>query len=431
MTVLCQLRKLATKRSSFSARRNVIKSLPTKAIILIVIAFQISIGFFYSLYIPPFVPSDERSHLETIFNMATYGHLHVLQFLDRSYEAMQPPVYHCLAAFIMNGLLRAKINGWIVFAVLRMFGVCLYTLSIIVFYFTLRILLPDHRLLRLSSLASYALAPCMVAICATVTNDSLSFLMASIGAYLIASANKNGWTKRRTIVLGILNGAALLTKLAYAPFVIVGAVFLLAHSRKQKLNQIVVQLLLFALPTVLILSPWLLWNYSNYHALTGISMLYGAGLNYFWHPQVMALNKQTIYDLCSSWLAYQYLPSEFWNEYFRVHTVVKFLIISVTFLGFVGAARYFFSKVEEIRIYVVTLGSFYLTAFLFWLTFSITFYPEPFRGFLGAYIGFIAVQVSGLTSISNNRKVLYALPPLFMLGLNMYLIWIIFLRLTR
>jgi 4-amino-4-deoxy-L-arabinose transferase-like glycosyltransferase len=407
----------------------VIKSLPTKAIILIVIALQISIGFFYSLYIPPFVPSDERSHLETIFNMATYGRLHVLHFLDRSYEAMQPPVYHGLAALVMNGLLQAKINGWIIFAVLRMFGVCLFTLSTIVFYFTLRILLPDHRLLRLSSLASYALAPCMVAICATVTNDSLSFLMANIGAYLIASANKQGWTKKRTIILGISNGVALLTKLAYAPFVIVGAIFLLAHIRRQNLNQIVVQLILFALPTVLILSPWLLWNYSNYHALTGISMLYGAGPNYFWHPQVMTLNKHTIYDLCSSWLAYQYLPSEFWNEYFHVHSVVKFLIISVTFLGFLGAAIHF-SKTKEIRSYVVTLGSFYLASFVLWLTFSITFYPEPFRGFLGSYIGFIALQVSGLTSLSK-KKVLYALPPLFMLGLNVYLIWVIFLRLIR
>ena len=148
---------------------------------------------------------DEAAHVGYVRAIAS-GHRLPTRFDAeyRTYQWHQPPLYYAVASVAYPlGLPGLR-------AVSVLFGL----ISLWAIWSTARILLPKNREAVIFVTASAALLPMRHAVYASVGNDAAIECMLSIGLLLCASVCVNGFTRVRGIGLGLLLGAATLTKLS-------------------------------------------------------------------------------------------------------------------------------------------------------------------------------------------------------------------------
>jgi 4-amino-4-deoxy-L-arabinose transferase-like glycosyltransferase len=131
-----------------------------------------------------------------------------------------------------------------------------------------RLLWPDRPDLRLLALAMIALWPQLAYMAGVVTNDSLLFLLTTLSLWLLLRQLRDGPSWRGTIGLGVVLGAALLTK--------INAVFLvfpvgLAFALDRRAWRFVPVTLTV---TVLVAGWWFVRNYQLYDDPTGAKALF-------------------------------------------------------------------------------------------------------------------------------------------------------------
>ncbi len=111
---------------------------------------------------------------------------------------------------------------------LRLFSVAMGTGTVITCYAILRLLWPDRPDRRLAALGFVAFLPQFAYLSSGLMNDNLLFLLASITLWLLLRQAHDGLTWPRALILGVVLGAALLTKLnALFLAIPVGVTFLL------------------------------------------------------------------------------------------------------------------------------------------------------------------------------------------------------------
>ena len=178
----------------------------------------------------------------------------------RSYEAFQPPLYYLLAApvFLVEPDHRRKVE------VLRGFNLLLVLLTAALVWRLSVALAPAARLAGLSAGLAVLLWPGVLVRGLTVSGAALEYLL--VTALLLAS-----WSaleapgRRRTIVVGALFGACLLTKSTLVYLAPLLALVAVADWRRNR--ELAGPAIALALPLVM-LAPWLAHNLEHYDALT-------------------------------------------------------------------------------------------------------------------------------------------------------------------
>ncbi len=94
----------------------------------------------------------------------------------------------------------------------RLFSVICGAGSILTCYAIFRLLWPDHPARRLLALAIVAFWPLVIYMSSAVSNDALTMLLTSLSLLLVLRQLRDGPSWRQATLLGIVLGAALLTK---------------------------------------------------------------------------------------------------------------------------------------------------------------------------------------------------------------------------
>lgn len=136
-------------------------------------------------------------HLPTRENPGTFG-----SPPQPSYEWHQPPLYYWLAALC----LRSGDKG------IRLLSILIGVAAILTIYRAGRVLLPDRPAPAALAAGIAALIPGHIAILSVANNDGLLELCFSGYLLVLFSSLVNGLTIKRSILLGCILGAALLTK---------------------------------------------------------------------------------------------------------------------------------------------------------------------------------------------------------------------------
>ena len=363
---------------------------PRRWLVVLVVGYVIAASLFAGLT-PAWQAPDEPAHYNYIAHLAAGQGFPVLQpgdydqanleLLLRShfapdlstdtlrYESHQPPAYYVMATpifWLSGGRLLA----------LRLLGVAMGVGIVVLIYLALEVVFPTKPMISLGAAAFAAFLPMHVAMTAAVNNDALAELLILASMLVLlkwmrlqfyragaanagASAAANAGAERRLLLLlGILLGLGLLTKVyAYVLLVIVAAtVWAVAWAQpgvagpdrrtlpllRLRLGHGVRQMLWVAVPALLMGLPWWLRN----------ATLYGAWdlLGLVRHGQVVAGQPRTG-DWINSygWLAYSertfnFTFRSFWGVFGwmgvfmdeRIYTALS-ILTGVIFLGLLWA----------------------------------------------------------------------------------------------
>lgn len=115
-------------------RQDCINKSVDKWLVAAVIALQLCFGIYYSNSVPFLAPSDERAHFDNVMFVATHAKLHVLQYLDNNFEAVQPPLYYFIAAVLVKFLSLFSLRKFALVFALRILGVLLFGAASLLFY---------------------------------------------------------------------------------------------------------------------------------------------------------------------------------------------------------------------------------------------------------------------------------------------------------
>jgi hypothetical protein len=273
-------------------------------LLLILIAYVVVAGLF-ALRTPPWQAPDEPAHYNYAAQVTRSGCCPTIEvgdwdsaYLDQlkaarfapellgrldtiQYEDHQPPLYYLLQSVVYK-----LTNGSLI--AMRLFSAFLGMGTIACAYFIARLLLPERPQVALGAAALVAFLPQQVAILASVNNDSLAGL--EIGLTLLATllylkGQDTIYRVPTVVVLGVLCGLGLLTKVSTLFLVGVVAVAILLKWWQQKplpptpspytergsktsqypsLNALLHNLLIFAVPVVILGGIWWLHSINVY-----------------------------------------------------------------------------------------------------------------------------------------------------------------------
>jgi 4-amino-4-deoxy-L-arabinose transferase-like glycosyltransferase len=210
------------------------------------VAVYLVIGAQYAVLTPPWQTPDEPAHYNVIRQIAETGRLPLLEpgdydqaYLERltrehfppglaidalEYQDYQPPLYYLLATPVYlaaGGALTA----------LRFFSLTLGAGVILLAYLAARELAGPASPVPVIAAAFIAFIPQHIAMLAGVNNDSLSELVIALGLWLVARQSRLGL---RPWVLGLVLGAAFLTKVQAYVLAPVFAALLLLRWRRER-----------------------------------------------------------------------------------------------------------------------------------------------------------------------------------------------------
>lgn len=218
--------------------------------LLAILALYLALGVTYSVVNPLFESPDEALNYENIRFLIEERRLPVLK-PDKPTKAHHPPLYYVLGALLTHWVpnqhfeaITERVNPFWIHKVgeysvdnkslylhnptlehfpyrdvalgvhlVRWLSLLMGLGTVLLIYRTTRELLPDHPSLAVGAAALIAFNPMLLFISSSVHDDPLANLVAAALLYITARTLSQGATTRRAVALGLLTGAAILTKL--------------------------------------------------------------------------------------------------------------------------------------------------------------------------------------------------------------------------
>jgi len=201
---------------------------------------------------PPFDNPDEPAQWNYVRAVADTGSLPVLrvgddpaQLLDRlrsarfpagesidtiRYESHQPPLYYATAAIVYKLTARLSLKQHV--EAVRLLSTLFGVLTILASWRLTRLLLPAEPALALATASFVAFVPMHINMTAAVENDAFSNLLLTLSMLGLLLWLQRGFAWRGALVLGLVMGLALLTKVT--ALVVLPLALLAAFLRYQR-----------------------------------------------------------------------------------------------------------------------------------------------------------------------------------------------------
>jgi 4-amino-4-deoxy-L-arabinose transferase-like glycosyltransferase len=339
--------------------------MPLPRLLGLIILYSLLAGI-YTTVTPPFEKPDENWHFAMTLYLMDNGHL-PLNTTDAPphyarQQANQPPLYYMILAPIWriagltdltDGFLRlSKENEFKgiyhspfptdnnrLFIEGRCDGACASAktalfigrivsafyvgLAISISAWTIQTIFPNDRTLALMTSAMMAFNPQMLHIGSSLSNDSLAILWMSLGFYLAAQWMMGNRSNRMILLMGVVAGAAILTKLSAGTLGLLFGVMILLTS-PQRIKHI----FLFGSIALLICGWWFVHNQIHYGDITA--------LNAHIQTAPQAAPPQTLKDLLAQVPA---VIQSFWAEFgwgqIRLSETLYQGIITLSVLAFI------------------------------------------------------------------------------------------------
>ncbi|MGI5837134.1 MAG: hypothetical protein ACOX87_11710, partial [Chloroflexota bacterium] len=208
-------------------------TLVTLVILWAIVVSGMALAAGYSLWVPPWNAPDEPAHYNYVRHIATTGELPELkpgdwdaQLLERlkstnfpssepvnsiAYESHQPPLFYILASPIYKATAQFPLQERV--GALRLFSVVLSGITVMLAFMAVWTLFPQDRPLQLAVAGFIAFLPMRSAIAGSINNDALAEMVATLLLWMLLWITRSGFKKKQAVLLGLLMGVAVLTKM--------------------------------------------------------------------------------------------------------------------------------------------------------------------------------------------------------------------------
>ncbi len=239
----------------------------------------IAIGFLcrvlFAIFTPTFYAPDEQAHFKYIDHIAQNRSLPILTsqvILDKyNCEYIQPPLYYIIMSPLYALSKSLGHNDTDTVHILRFYSIFLWCITI---WMTLRIierLNISDEFIKTFIIAMMSLLPSYVFISSVINNDNLLYALGSIFIYFFIS---NRFNILDSIIIGLLLGLTLLTKLNGLGFVVMTVVILVKGLIRPKENGVRLTMIIVSLTLASVLFlPWILRNWNLYGSFTPMNIL--------------------------------------------------------------------------------------------------------------------------------------------------------------
>jgi D-alanyl-D-alanine carboxypeptidase (penicillin-binding protein 5/6) len=357
--------------------------------LFVIVALAIALGVVYVFVTPLGLPYDEPSHWSTVQYYANHGRLPVLGHPGVTYEAYMGPVAYSVDAVALRAAQVAGASVADSLRLVRLLGVLEFALTVLlVALLTRRIVLPLWA--GLAAVCVLALNPMLLTMSACVQNDSLALLLSVLAVFLTVA-----WLDERpsigaSVLVGLVSGVALLTKLnAWVVVVAVPAWLAWVHGRHA-----VYVTLAFLASVAAVSGWWFVRNVALYGDLTAASAVDRTGVSF---SGAEFTGVSSAVHIVRSVVTYLWLPTEYVRNLISAPASLKGLLLVVTLAAGVLATRQRRNLNDETRAFFLVAGctalslAWWLGTYLLFQAFS----PRVAYVALPMWVVVVALALSG------------------------------------
>lgn len=312
-----------------------------------VCAVSFALGLLYAFLVRAGLPYDEPAHWN---NVAQYARGHFLPQMGMrgvSYEAYQGPFFYFVAAAISR--VTGIAGEGFAFGFLRVASLALLIPTTCLCYaIARRVFVKNSHAMALLVAIFIGWNPVLLAISASVQNDSLAIFLSTLVIFLcmknfedaaISNAHSSTRFLRDALILGVLTGVAVLCKLTNAYLVVAVplgfALLRRDENRRFDAAQWLRFTMVFALAVAMTTLWWLLHNRALYGDFTGTAAMKrffpsGAG-----EPLDFKKPRNWL-EVSRSIVNYWWLNAEYFRNVVKAPAPAKLALILMTSLGVFG-----------------------------------------------------------------------------------------------
>ena len=342
---------------------------------LVLMALSLAAGSMYLVAVRPGIPYDEPSHFNVVQLYARFHGLPVVGRPGVTYEAYHPPLYYALLG-LWYRVVASGLGPSAAFYATRGATLLLFP-PLVHLVYRLGLAATGRRVVAWGAALFIAINPSFLAICSTVQNDSLMFLLSTAAAYTcVAWLDRPAPSVARSTLLGLIVGGALLTKTSALPVVVIVVAFLIARWGCRGVVPAAVVLLVVALTT----GWWFARNVRLYGDWTGAKAVGGI----FDHGERFHLTSPGDWARAGRGVVTYYtLPVEYWRNDVKASLFDRGLVaassvwLAAAAAMVVGKRSYEGSQIgrdNRRRAAGATLAAFAIAGFGFWLTICVRHY---------------------------------------------------------
>jgi 4-amino-4-deoxy-L-arabinose transferase-like glycosyltransferase len=322
---------VVTESSKTNDRRTRVHARPTLLLVLAGL-FAGAVMFLYVGIVPAGQPADEPSHWSTV---QYYEHERRLPELGNegvTYEAQMGPVYYSLAAMVAWPVEQLAGTEAAFYAV-RSIGVVLVVLTIYLTYVLGLMVFPTRRLESAIAATFAGVLPPMFAVGASVQNDQMTLVLATLAAIVAIRALDPDSSLRMWALAGALIGLAVLSRVS-AVVVLVTLVLVVVCAptrRRAQLRGLGVAIVCF----VVVCGWWVLRNQLLYGDLSGRGGLERVGLSF---PPI-PFGLRSLFSWLRDWVATMWMPTQYYRNDFSAPRALQVVIAVWTVVLLLLVAR--------------------------------------------------------------------------------------------
>jgi 4-amino-4-deoxy-L-arabinose transferase-like glycosyltransferase len=225
---------------------------PSGLLLLLILAAYTALAAGYAVATPPWNNPDEPAHFNYVRHLARVGRLPELrpgdwdaELLERlkaarfpadapisgiRYEGHQPPLYYLLAAgvYLVAG---DEPVARTVFA-LKVLSIVFGAVVVLCAFVVGRQVAPSYPEIAVLAAATAAFVPMHTAIAAAINNDNLANALAGVTLVALGVTLRRGLDDRGAVLLGLLFGALVITKVTVYPYVALGLAVMVVVERR-------------------------------------------------------------------------------------------------------------------------------------------------------------------------------------------------------
>lgn len=207
------------------------------------------------------LPAGERQ--DAISSLRVIRNDRESNFTLSSWQAQHPPLYYVILRPVFGALDGVSLVRSV--QVLRLFSLLLVSLALIPAFHILRMFMDETS--SIMGLLLFAAFPATFNLYGHITNDALAVSLFMWVIYVVLTQFKRGISRIQSVILGLLMGAGILTKLTVLtalPVVFLVYVYRFLKGGAENRREIVLSFVIFLTLALLISAPWFAHNIDLY-----------------------------------------------------------------------------------------------------------------------------------------------------------------------
>jgi len=278
-----------------------------KKLLALILILALLLRVTFALIVPIFEKPDEKSHFEYVEFIVDNKKLPVQQEGQHGAEFFQPPFYHVLASFILGFVGAFTENTQYRVISLRVLSILVSMFTLFWIYKIASMLFRNNALI-LGIVAFASFLPSNINMNSAVTNANFGDLLSTLIIYLLLNImTKKEIQKKDILLLGLVAGVALITRLSIIPVILaIPFAFIIRYSPKIRANiKNIIKPLLVIGVIAIIISGWnFLRNFALYGDFLGINAMKLASLPDEINPDLMFIVKLLGWTFITFWAAF-------------------------------------------------------------------------------------------------------------------------------